>query len=187
MTSPSLSPSVREHSQLLGRGSRGARSLAGSTALHWLFAESLCASAVLACLLGFFSWGLNLNCKGSTSSQGTGREGHFGTGPQPDLAGVHPVSLAPMGARISLPQPPAGSLRSSLCEPCACHPAWMVLLFLSQREGRQSAGLDAPNSFIHSLTHSTGITHSMSDPSSGSVLNYSLCLRRDSLPSPSWP
>lgn len=148
------------------------------------------ASAVLGCLHSFFSWGLNLNCKGSASSQGTGREGHFGTGPQPDLAGIHPVSLAPTGARISLPQPPAGSLRSSSCEPCACCPAWMVLVFLSQREGWQSAGLDASQficSFTHSFIHSTDIAHSMSDPSSGSLLNYSLCLRRNSLPSPSWP
>lgn len=111
--------------------------------------------------------GPKFNCKGSASSQGTGKEGHFGTGPQPDLAGVHPVSLAPMGAQISFPHPllfPEAFLLGAWClPPCLDGAA------VSELEGGR-AECRAGCSPIHSLTHSFNRHYPC--PSSGSVLNY---------------
>lgn len=117
------------------------------------FGKASLLSALPACLSSFLSWGLNLNCKGNVSSQGTGGEGRFGTTPQPDLAGVHPTSLAPLVARISFP-------------PTPLHPCWPVslpllracaktmLVFLGQREEGSVQGWMFPHLLTHSFTHS---------------------------------
>lgn len=166
------------------------RELGGQRCSAWaVFGKASLLSALPACLSSFLSWGLNLNCKGNVSSQGTGGEGRLGTSPQPDLAGVHPTSLAPLVARISFPPTPAPPLLASevflSCEPVlAALPGQCWCFWVRGRRAGYRVGCSpicslihsSIHSFIYSLILSSGITHAMSDPSlPDSVLN-SLCL-----------
>lgn len=137
------------------------RERGGQRCSAWaVFGKASLLSALPACLSSFLSWDLNLNCKGNVSSQGTGGEGRLGTSPQPDLAGVHPTSLAPLVARISFPPPPPhpcwpvrSSSPASLCLlPCQDNAG-----VSGSEGGGQGIGLDVPpfaRSFIHPFTHS---------------------------------